>query len=104
VRSTWKELTAGLSDEDLALFSLYRDFARELPDSTEEVHTSQVQHKRERIFTSGYVKSHYLEIGVELLRIAAHHASEPRSPRRSGSRCIGLPCGTRPSSTTASVS
>ena len=72
MRSTWKELTAGFSDEDLALFSLYRDFARELPDSTEEVHSSQVQYRRERIFTSGYVKSHYLEIGVELLREASH--------------------------------
>lgn len=72
MRSTWKELTAGFSDEDLALFSLYRDFARELPDSTEEVHSSQVQYRRERIFTSGYLKSHYLEIGVELLREASH--------------------------------
>ena len=72
MRSTWKKLTSGLPDEDLALFSLYRDFARGLQGSTEEVHASQVQYKRERIFTSGYMKSHYLEIGIELLREASH--------------------------------
>ena len=74
MRSTWEELTGDLSPDDLALFSVYRDFARGLPETREEVHTSQVQYKRTRIFTSGYVKSHYLEIGVELL----HEASHPR--------------------------
>lgn len=31
-----------------------------------------MQYVRTRIFTSGYMKSHYLEIGVELLREASH--------------------------------
>ena len=70
--STWEQLTDGLSDDDLALFTLYRDFARRLPDAEEQVHTTQVQYRRKRIFTSGYMKSHYLEIGVELLREASH--------------------------------
>ena len=72
MRTTWGALTEGLSEDDLALFTLYRDFARSLPDTEEQVHTSQVQYRRRRIFTSGYVKSHYLEIGLELLREAEH--------------------------------
>lgn len=70
--STWSELTAGLDDHDLGLLTLYREVARALPDTEEQVHTSQVQYRRRRIFTSGYVKSHYLEIGVELTRTAEH--------------------------------
>lgn len=31
-----------------------------------------MQYVRTRIFTSGYMKSHYLEIGVKLLREASH--------------------------------
>jgi len=72
MESTWETLTRGLSDDDLLLFEVYRDFARGLPGTVERVHTSQVQYARKRIFTSGYVKSHYLEIGVELLREATH--------------------------------
>ena len=72
VRSTWGELTKGLSDGDLALFTVYRDFGRGLPETEERIHTSEVQYARTRIFTSGYIKSHYLEIGVELLREATH--------------------------------
>lgn len=72
MRSTWEQLTDGLSDEDLALLTLYRDVCRGLPDAEEDVHTAQVQYRRKRIFTSAYVKSHYLEIGLELLREASH--------------------------------
>jgi hypothetical protein len=72
VISTWDELTQDLSSADLALLSIYRDFCRELPDVVEEVHRTQVQYRRRRIFTSGYVKNHYLEVGVELLREAMH--------------------------------
>ncbi|TCK25231.1 DUF5655 domain-containing protein [Pseudonocardia endophytica] len=72
VESTWDELTAPLDADDLALFTLYRTFCRGLPDVEEQVHTSQVQYRRTRIFTSGYVKSHYLEIGLELMREASH--------------------------------
>jgi Domain of unknown function (DUF5655) len=72
VESTWDELTAPLSDDDRELFTLYRTFCRGLPDVEEQVHTSQVQYRRKRIFTSGYIKSHYLEIGLELRREASH--------------------------------
>ena len=72
MESTWDELTASLSADDLALLTLYRGFCRELPGAVEQVHTSQVQYRRTRIFTSGYVKSHYLEVGLELLREASH--------------------------------
>jgi Domain of unknown function (DUF5655) len=72
MRSTWKALTQDLSPEDLELLTLYRDFCRGLPETEEQVHSTQVQYVRKRIFTSGYVKSHYLEVGVELLREASH--------------------------------
>jgi len=72
VESTWKRLTDGLSDSDLELFSRYREFCRGLPGVHEEVHSSEVQYRVKRIFTSAYVKSHYLEIGVELVREATH--------------------------------
>lgn len=72
MESTWDDLTAPLSDDDLALFTLYWSFCRGLPDVEEQVHTSQVQYRRKRIFTSGYMKSHYLEIGLELRREASH--------------------------------
>jgi|SRR5215210_8834377 len=72
MRSTWEELTEGLSDGDLALLTVYRDFCRGLPEVEEQVHRTQVQYARRRIFTSGYVKSHRLEVGVELLREASH--------------------------------
>jgi hypothetical protein len=72
VESTWDELTASLGADDLAMFTLYRTFCRDLPDVEEQVHTSQVQYRVRRIFTSGYMKSHYLEIGLELLREASH--------------------------------
>jgi len=72
VRSTWSALTKGLSPDDLALITTYRDFCRSLPGAHEEVTSSAVQYRGKRIFTSAYVKSHYLEIGVELLREASH--------------------------------
>ena len=67
-----KALTQDLSPEDLELLTLYRDFCRGLPETEEQVHSTQVQYVWKRIFTSGYVKSHYLEVGVELLREASH--------------------------------
>ena len=56
MRSTWKALTQDLSPEDLELLTLYRDFCRGLPETEEQVHSTQVQYVRKRIFTSGYVK------------------------------------------------
>ncbi|MTD15338.1 hypothetical protein GIS00_15450 [Nakamurella sp. YIM 132087] len=70
--STWSAFTKGLDQHDLALIRHYRDVCRALPGAEERVHTSQVQYARKRIFTSAYVKSHYLEIGLELLRTAEH--------------------------------
>lgn len=72
VRSSWAELTAGLSPADLALLRAYRDMCRGLEGAQEEVHTSAIQYRMRRIFTSAYVKSHWLEIGVDLLREAEH--------------------------------
>lgn len=72
VSSTWSALSEGLSPDDLTLLTAYRDFCRSLPDAREEVTSSALQYRRTRIFTSGYMKSHYLEVGVELLREASH--------------------------------
>ena len=66
--SNWDELTGGLADDDLAKITVFRDFCRGLPDVDERIQTSQVAYARVRVFTSGYIKSHYLELGVELLR------------------------------------
>lgn len=72
--TTWSEFTDGLGSDDLAFITHYRDFCRSLDDVTEEVHRSAVQYKRARIFTSAYVKSHYLEVQVDLLHVADHPA------------------------------
>lgn len=70
--TTWSEFTNGLDADDHAFITQYRDFCRSVDGVTEEVHRSAVQFKRTRIFTSAYVKSHYLEVQVDLLREAEH--------------------------------
>ena len=72
VRSTWSELTSGLSPADLELFGAYRSACAALPDTEERVHATEVQYAVRRIFTSGYLKSHWLEISIDLLREAEH--------------------------------
>lgn len=62
--TTWSDFTGGLEADDLAFITHYRDFCRSLDEATEEVHRSAVQYKQARIFTSAYVKSHYLEVQV----------------------------------------
>lgn len=53
VRSSWAELTAGLSPADLALLRAYRDMCRGLEGAQEEVHTSAVQYRMKRIRRPG---------------------------------------------------
>lgn len=78
VASTWEQLVSELSDEDKAKLTAYRDFCRGLPDVQERVSSSQVAYAGTRTFTSAYIKSHYLELGIELLR----EVDDPR-PRTS---------------------
>lgn len=78
VASTWEKLVRELSDDDKAKLTAYRDFCRGLADVHERVSSSQVAYAGTSIFTSAYVKSHYLELGIELLR----EVDEPR-PRTS---------------------
>lgn len=66
--STWAELTSHLDQEDLAKITAFRDYCRTLPDVEERIHSSQVTYARKRAFASAYIKSHYLELGIELLR------------------------------------
>jgi len=72
VRSTWAALTKGLDEKDLALFTAYRDLVNEIGKSEERINSSDISFAVARVFTSGYMKSHYLEIGIELLRAADH--------------------------------
>jgi hypothetical protein len=72
VQATWDEFTAGFDARDLELIEAFRAVAIELPEVTEHVHRTEVQYKVARVFTSGYVKSHWLEIAVDLLREVRH--------------------------------
>ena len=65
---TWEALTAGLNEEDLAKLTSFRDFCRSLPDVEERVHSADIAFARARTFASAYIKSHYLELGIDLLR------------------------------------
>lgn len=68
VASTWTALTEGLDDRDLAKLAAVRDFCRALPDVDERIHSSEIAFARRRVFASAYIKSHYLELGIELPR------------------------------------
>ena len=72
VRSTWAALTKGLDEKDLALFTAYRDLVNDIGGVEERVNSSEISFAVKRVFTSGYMKSHYLEVGIELLREADH--------------------------------
>lgn len=64
VAATWDQLVRELSDEDKAKLIAYRDFCRGLPAVQERVSSSQVSFAGTGIFTSAYIKSHYLELGI----------------------------------------
>lgn len=66
--STWAELTKGLDADDLAKLTAFRDACRALGDVEERVTSSQIAFAGKRTFASAYIKSHYLEVGIELLR------------------------------------
>ena len=68
VRSTWEELTAPLSAPDLELFETYRQFCLDLPGTQEQVHRTEVRFAVERYYSSAYMKSHHMELAVDLLR------------------------------------
>lgn len=67
-KGTWRDLTEGLDQEDRDKLTAFRDFCRGLPDVEERIHSADVTYARARSFASGYIKSHYLEIGIELSR------------------------------------
>lgn len=68
--STWARLTEKLDADDLAKLTAFRDYCRKLgSDVDERVTSSQISFARKRVFASAYIKSHYLELGVELTRV-----------------------------------
>ena len=85
VRSTWSALTSSYSAEDRALLAAYRELVASLDGVEERIHAKEIDFAVKRVFSSAYVKSHWLEVGIELTRVAAR---EPhlRSHFSSGSR------------------
>ncbi|TPW78253.1 DUF5655 domain-containing protein [Schumannella sp. 10F1B-5-1] len=83
---TWADLTRGLDDDDLAKLTAFRDFCRSLGSGgggsdggelEERIHTADITFARARSFASAYIKSHYLELGIELRREV--HDPKPRT-------------------------
>ncbi|CAN5477275.1 hypothetical protein BH10ACT7_BH10ACT7_30000 [soil metagenome] len=72
VRSTWAELTADLEGNDLAMIHAYCEICRKLPGIEERVNRTDISYAVKRTFTSAYVKNHWLEMSVDLLREAKH--------------------------------
>ncbi|MGV3713676.1 DUF5655 domain-containing protein [Pseudolysinimonas sp.] len=68
VASTWEVLTEGLDADDLAKLTAFRDACRILGGVEERVHSSEIAFAGKRVFASAYIKSHYLELGIELTR------------------------------------
>ena len=87
VSSNWAALTDGLSPEDQALLEHYRDTVMALDDADsrsakddaphpgrieERVHATEVAFAVKRVFTSAHIKSHRLQLVIDLLREAEH--------------------------------
>lgn len=66
--AAWEQLTAGLDADDPAKLTAFRDFCRGLPGVEERITATQISFARARSFATAYVKSHYLELGIDLLR------------------------------------
>jgi fumarylacetoacetate (FAA) hydrolase family protein len=67
---TWEQLTDGLDDDDRKKLTAFRDYCRKLgSDVDERVHTSEIAFAVKRVFASAYIKSHYLEVGIDLPRV-----------------------------------
>jgi hypothetical protein len=76
--STWAALTTDLDDEDLEKLTAFRDYCRKLgSDVDERVHTSEIAFAVKRVFASAYIKSHYLEVGIDLPRVVS--SPKPRA-------------------------
>jgi hypothetical protein len=67
---TWEKLTEGLDVDDRKKLTAFRDYCRALgPDVDERVHSAEIAFAVKRVFASAYIKSHYLEIGIDLSRV-----------------------------------
>ena len=73
VRSTWAALPATLSDEDAAMLTAYREQVGALDGVEERIHSAELDFAVKRVFTSAYVKSHWLEVGIDLTRELSRH-------------------------------
>lgn len=68
VESSWHEFVRPLVPDDVAKLERVRAIVEAFPENRTVVHSSEVQFRRTRIYASAYVKSHYLELGIELTR------------------------------------
>jgi hypothetical protein len=74
VAATWEQLTQGLADDDIAKLAAFREVCRGIPGAEERIHRTEISFALARSFATAYLKSHYLELGVYLLR----RVEEPR--------------------------
>lgn len=72
VESTWPEFTATMTPDDLELVEAFRGMALTLPGTMERVHRTEVQFRLDRVFAVAFIKSHRLEIAIDLLREVGH--------------------------------
>ena len=84
VEITWAEYSQTMTDADVAMINRVREILEPLADVSESVTRTQIAWKRARTFISGYIKSHYFEIAIDLVRTADHprlKAAFPTSKR-----------------------
>lgn len=72
--ATWEELTFNLNEDDLSILTRYRQLCHSVGPSVERISRSEISFSRERVFSSGFMKSHRLEIAIDLLRPVTHKA------------------------------
>ena len=68
VIATWEQLVSGLDEEDLAKLTAFREVCARIPGAVERIHRTEISFALVRSFATAYVKNHYFELGVYLLR------------------------------------
>jgi hypothetical protein len=75
VESTWTAYIEGQTSDDLALLRRFRELADAAgPEVEMTVSKTVIAWRRDRTFALAYLKNHYLEAAVDLLRETTHPA------------------------------
>ena len=72
VRASWDELTADLDEHDQGLLAAFRATCLALPETEERVSRTEAAYAVRRIYASGYVRTHLLELAVHLRHEVPH--------------------------------